>query len=389
MYNDDQMTHLLGNLEVEMGGNQIQHEILESTEHDSYDDEDQQDFDDSMERQPSPTPHHAKDRYHLTGPHTSKFHYTGLQRDRAVNHSIKRQSTDPSAATVNLSIGNQTASATQVQGNPNHQKHAPTIQRHTRCEPGDPSDMRGAYEDFNVRGERKSGPTNLQGRFTVHAQEPDKTQILYPIQTHKRTVRDSQKHTRPATNKPGKHPREDGTPHRNRLDLGRRSPESDIPGGIQYEDESFLLDDIDYNRELLAKKPYAELENESFDFNPNVSLRSGSAEASLEEQLANGRKLPQEEKSQMFDGLTIDAWEEAGDWFMKEFEGLMKRMRETRQGKRKLAMDFERQIATRQDAVEAHDRGIEKALGEMKQGGRDILRTKHEPKEENDSEKDG
>lgn len=141
-------------------------------------------------------------------------------------------------------------------------------------------------------------------------------------------------------------------------------------------------DQIDYSVEDLAKIPYSELANQDFDVNPkaNKGLESVS-QGNLKERLERGRTLPSDQQRQFFDGLKLDEWDEAGDWFLEQFSEMMSKMREARRAKRELAQKFERQVSQRQEIVEERKRSIDHVLTDMKKNGQGVLLAQSNPNE--------
>jgi predicted Holliday junction resolvase-like endonuclease len=72
----------------------------------------------------------------------------------------------------------------------------------------------------------------------------------------------------------------------------------------------------------------------------------------------------------------MDEWEDSGDWFVERFNDLVKRMKDARQAKRKLAMEFEEEIANREEAVRKSKESVELELRTMKKGGEEVLKSK-------------
>ncbi|KAF2672619.1 hypothetical protein BT63DRAFT_420843 [Microthyrium microscopicum] len=132
---------------------------------------------------------------------------------------------------------------------------------------------------------------------------------------------------------------------------------------------------LDYSLEELKDLNYSDLNNQDFDVDPKATRATERVEGdALKHQLEKGLALSDDKKKQFFNSLTIDQWDESGDWFLEQYGGLLQKMREARKAKRDLAQKFEKQVAERQDAVEARKGGIMNVLGEMKKSGQVVLK---------------
>lgn len=139
-------------------------------------------------------------------------------------------------------------------------------------------------------------------------------------------------------------------------------------------DESVL----DYDRTELYDKPFKVLQGESFDVDPRRPpevLPEERASADLCTRLSfTYEHLQLPEKAAFFNSLSIDEWEEAGDWFVNRFGELMKKMRGARKEKRKLASEFEDEVTKRNDQVERKRIRLDEVTSRMKSEGVGLLR---------------
>ncbi|KAI9839234.1 MAG: hypothetical protein M1819_003227 [Sarea resinae] len=137
---------------------------------------------------------------------------------------------------------------------------------------------------------------------------------------------------------------------------------------------------LDYPLSTLSTLPYSTLKAQPFDENPSATSPAppifplGFASASLPERLAMLSAYAPEAQRQFFAGLTIDEWDDCGEWFVSRFGELVRKMGEARREKRRLARAFEDEVHLRMDEVERRRAGIEDALRGMKRGGLDVLR---------------
>jgi hypothetical protein len=164
----------------------------------------------------------------------------------------------------------------------------------------------------------------------------------------------------------------------------RSSARVQILPDIQYQNaepaplqEEAVHPDCDYDAAALEKMEYDRLKNESFDINPRASdhpLSNGMREKSLEERLAYvQKKLDVAQQSEFFHDLPTAEWEDAGDWFLEQFSDIIKRTKEARQKKRKLAQGFEDEIEKRHKHVSKKFRQVEDAMSKMQTQGEGLV----------------
>jgi hypothetical protein len=140
------------------------------------------------------------------------------------------------------------------------------------------------------------------------------------------------------------------------------------------EEEKSLTDELDYSLEDLKRMPYSDLENQSFDENPRANRSQELQQGPLSTRLENVKDLPRDKQRKFFDTLKLEDWEEAGDWFLGQFQDVLGKMRQSRKDRRELARGFEQQVKAREDLVEARQRGIVRVLEDMKKSGHVILK---------------
>ena len=135
----------------------------------------------------------------------------------------------------------------------------------------------------------------------------------------------------------------------------------------------------DYPNEILDKKPFSDLQDESFDHTPssNRTLTTSSqpqpAQTSTE-RLALLLTLSNEDRGVYLSNLPINEWEECGDELITEFSSMLLKMKEARHARRQAAAAFETEIKRRHDQTEIRDAELGKKLAEMKAGGMGVLR---------------
>ncbi len=141
--------------------------------------------------------------------------------------------------------------------------------------------------------------------------------------------------------------------------------------------------DLDYDPATLTTMPYTTLQTQPFDTDPHAAptpLPSSLQTARLSQKLSHITTLPVDQRTRFFSGLSLDEWEESGDWFVDRFGELVQRMKDARREKRREAMVFEDEVKRREEVVRRAVEGIQEELGVMRRGGREVLRGKVEGK---------
>jgi hypothetical protein len=135
--------------------------------------------------------------------------------------------------------------------------------------------------------------------------------------------------------------------------------------------------ELDYDIPDLYAMDYDALKMQSFDTDPNAEGFTFFGQS--EDLSANLEQLRQlddpEAQAKFFATLTIDEWEQCGDWFLERFGDLMGRLREARKEKREAAKQFEDEIAGRHNAIGQKRKVIDSALSDMRANGDKLLST--------------
>ncbi|KAJ4291898.1 hypothetical protein N0V90_009795 [Kalmusia sp. IMI 367209] len=133
----------------------------------------------------------------------------------------------------------------------------------------------------------------------------------------------------------------------------------------------------DYDKPDLFKLTYDQLKEESFDDMPrgkNEVLSKDMQHMPLAERLGHVQKnLNAGDQDKFFRALPTRDWEDAGDWFLDQFNNIITRAKEARQKKRKLARDFEDEIEKRHRHVAKRQQNVEGALNQMKTHGQGLI----------------
>ncbi|KAI6869405.1 hypothetical protein KC343_g7823 [Hortaea werneckii] len=134
--------------------------------------------------------------------------------------------------------------------------------------------------------------------------------------------------------------------------------------------------ELDYEPQELRSMDYRTLKGTTFDFEPNSSrftLPNAQPTDDLTQKLFAASELDRRDQAKFFASLTIDDWEQAGDWFLDRFGDVMKRLKEARREKREAAKRFEDEVEHRHDAVSKRRKLTDDALREMKTSGALVL----------------
>ena len=133
---------------------------------------------------------------------------------------------------------------------------------------------------------------------------------------------------------------------------------------------------LDHDDTALSNMTYADLQEEEFDMDPAKAAPQTHGVADGEDLsvvLEHFRHQPTKEQRSMFSNIPISDWESSGDWFVEQFASLMLRMRDARQGKRRMVRDFEDEAAQQEEAVRLRSEAIDRKLLKMKQDGQRVV----------------
>ena len=139
---------------------------------------------------------------------------------------------------------------------------------------------------------------------------------------------------------------------------------------------------LDYDDVQLSEMSFEELKKEPFDHDPRAlpnTLPKEVSSASLAEKLkyvTSSLKTDTEKdqkRQRFFSSLTIDEHEECGDMIVEEFSNVIKRFKDARRDKRKLAMAYEEEVANREERVRAKRELLEKDMHRLKRAGQDVI----------------
>lgn len=139
------------------------------------------------------------------------------------------------------------------------------------------------------------------------------------------------------------------------------------------------ISSLDFDEETLHKMPYEELRNQSFDEIPNQAQKPATQSLTtppqtLGERMELFKARSPEDRAAFLATLSIDEWEEAGQWLMGQFGTVMTKVAAARRERRKIAAAFEEKLAARDAEVRERTDGVTAVLQQMKNGGQDLLR---------------
>lgn len=165
--------------------------------------------------------------------------------------------------------------------------------------------------------------------------------------------------------------------------LGTRPARDDaksnkVAQGFSSRDRKHSRPSVDYDDDVLSTMTFQNLMDEPFDLVPRI--RGASNEETSATNLATRLELIQSqgdhEQRQLFKNMTIDEWEDAGQWFVDQFASIMTRLREARRGKRRTVEAFEAEASQREEAIRLRTNVIDKKLNKMKRDGQRVVRYK-------------
>ena len=97
------------------------------------------------------------------------------------------------------------------------------------------------------------------------------------------------------------------------------------------------------------------------------------AGGSIEERLEHFKTKGSLAQHDFLARLSVDEWDEAGDWFLEQFGAVMQRFKKARRAKRQLVQQFEAEISAREEAVRSKIEGIGRTLEDLKQEGQTMM----------------
>jgi hypothetical protein len=156
-----------------------------------------------------------------------------------------------------------------------------------------------------------------------------------------------------------------------------------FPGPKQERLKKRRRNSCDYDDNQLSTMKYAVLQRQGFDEDPAADAPPPGAPPSLDGE-ALAAKLDyyktraETEQTAFFSQVTVDDWERCGDWFMDQIGSLVQKMKESRQNRRRVVAQFEREISNREESVRLKNESITRKLDRMKQDGERVITNEEE-----------
>ena len=127
---------------------------------------------------------------------------------------------------------------------------------------------------------------------------------------------------------------------------------------------------------------YEQLTQESFDDSLHPSgeiLSEDLANMSLAQKLQQVYDLKRSDKQhlqrrEMFSAMAIAQHEECGDLLIENFSAVLTKYKNARQQKRRLAIEFEKEVARREERVRGNKEAVERDLRRLRRAGEDVVK---------------
>ncbi|KAK4226190.1 extracellular mutant protein 11-domain-containing protein [Podospora fimiseda] len=137
---------------------------------------------------------------------------------------------------------------------------------------------------------------------------------------------------------------------------------------------------LDYNDAELHAMSFSDLKNQAFDYDPQAAALQQTTivpkNGTVEERMLHYKDKGSIDQHQFFTRMSVDEWDEAGDWFLEQFSNVVQKIKKARKAKRTLMTQFEEEISAREEAVRGKIEGIGKTLEELKQEGQTMMQGK-------------
>lgn len=143
--------------------------------------------------------------------------------------------------------------------------------------------------------------------------------------------------------------------------------------------------DIDYSPDELSSMTFSQLQDEPFHHDPKATeppLPSEIVDAPLPQKLdyifslKDDPNNKEHQRALFFASLPIEQYEDCGDLIIQKFADIVSKFKDARQQRRKVAREFEAEVAKREERVRGKMGAVEKDLGRLKRGGEEVVRGK-------------
>lgn len=137
---------------------------------------------------------------------------------------------------------------------------------------------------------------------------------------------------------------------------------------------------LDYDQDVLQRMNYNDLRNQSLDDDPRADQEAikqlfSSNPETFPERMKLAQDFTEANQALFFSSLTLDQWEDGGDWFLSQFSELLGNMKKARRDKREMAARFEAEVHARNDEVEGRMKDIDRELKRIRAEGESVLHT--------------
>ena len=142
---------------------------------------------------------------------------------------------------------------------------------------------------------------------------------------------------------------------------------------------------VDYSLEELSSMTFSQLHDEAFHHDPKGTeppLPPEIADAPLPQKLdyimalKDDNSNKEHQRAAFFSTLPIEQYEDCGDLIVQKFADVVSKFKDARQQRRKVAREFESEVAKREERVRGKMGAVEKDLGRLKRGAEEVVRGK-------------
>ncbi|KAL8962152.1 MAG: hypothetical protein Q9193_001404 [Seirophora villosa] len=146
--------------------------------------------------------------------------------------------------------------------------------------------------------------------------------------------------------------------------------------------ESKAHEGLDYDMKTLSEMSYRQLAEESFDASPQATHPKDTApedDPQLKEKLLHIHSLngPKEQvrsqRQAFFSSLSIDQYDECGELMAQQLSEIMLQFQQARREKRRVAAEFEKEVAAREKVVESRKVAVMTDLDRLKRTGQEVV----------------
>ena len=143
--------------------------------------------------------------------------------------------------------------------------------------------------------------------------------------------------------------------------------------------------DTDYSLDELSAMAFSQLQDEPFHHDPKAPeppLPPELADAPLPQKLdyilalKDDNSNKEHSRAAFFSSLPIEQYEDCGDHIVQKFADVVSKFKYARRQRRKVAKEFEDEVAKREERVRGKMDAVEKDLGRLRRGGEEVVRGK-------------